>query len=478
MTLQARFRWIVATSIATLIVLALLTTGAFGASARASDALAAAVAIQRTILERAGLRDEYLLFGEVRARKQWERTSARLVSQIDDAAALFSTPADLAALAEMKILARRGEALFSTLVTLEGPGEGANGPRAPASEFRDQITSKLVLMVYQLSSHASKLADAASVRSERTEGLARAAALVLVAAALAVMMAQALVTSRLLTRRIASLRAGAARIASGDLDHRIAMTGTDELTALGSAFDEMATQLQVRMAELKASNAELEAFAYSVSHDLRAPLRHMMGFVELLERLAPVGFDEKSRHYLGVIAGAARTMGSLVDDLLGFSRMTRTELMETRVDLGAQVDEAVAEISRSAVGPIEWRRGPMPEVAGDPAMLRQVWLNLLSNAVKFSRKRTPPRIEIGAETVGGEVRCFVRDNGVGFDARYAHKLFGVFQRLHRATEFEGNGIGLASVQRIVSRHRGRVWAESVLDQGAVFWFSLPAEGGK
>jgi len=230
---------------------------------------------------------------------------------------------------------------------------------------------------------------------------------------------------------------------------------------------------QVRQAE--AANNELEAFSYSVSHDLRAPLRHVTGFVELLHKRDLGALDEKSRHYLQVISQAAEKMGMLIDDLLAFSRMGRAEVMANRVDPGRMVEEIITELKGETEGrDVVWEVGPLPPVEADPAMLRLVMTNLLTNALKFTQSRPRATIEIGAVAdQPGETLFFVRDNGVGFDMRYADKLFGLFQRLHDPEEFEGTGVGLANVRRIVHRHGGRTWAEGAVDKGATFWFSLP-----
>jgi PAS domain S-box-containing protein len=236
------------------------------------------------------------------------------------------------------------------------------------------------------------------------------------------------------------------------------------------------TDLERRGRELEASNKELEAFAYSTSHDLRAPLRHMAGYSELLQKHAASVLDEKSRRYVTMLLESAKRMGALIDDLLAFSRIGRAEARNTLVSLGQLVGEVVGEIQRETEGRrIVWRVGALPDLYGDRSMLRIALVNLISNAVKFTRTRAQAEIEIGCADNGdpGEVVVFVRDNGVGFDMRYVNKLFGVFQRLHRAEAFEGTGIGLATVQRIVARHGGRAWAEGVLDGGATFYFSAP-----
>ncbi len=229
-----------------------------------------------------------------------------------------------------------------------------------------------------------------------------------------------------------------------------------------------------RTAQLQASNQELEAFCYSVSHDLRAPLRHLDGFVDLLVSNCEDGLNERCLHYLEVIAGSARQMGDLVDDLLKFSRTGRTDLHQEKIDMNQVLQEVLAPVQAAcAERTIEWDIGQLPQARGDFALLRQVWANLLENAVKYTRTREVARIEVGSREENGDIIFSVADNGVGFDMQYAGKLFGVFQRLHSQEEFEGTGIGLATVQRIISRHGGRVWAEAEEERGARFSFSLP-----
>jgi len=228
-----------------------------------------------------------------------------------------------------------------------------------------------------------------------------------------------------------------------------------------------------RTAQLEAANKELEAFTYSVSHDLRAPLRHISGFSKMLVEEFSPALPPEAQHYLERIQGGTRRMGLLVDDLLNLGRVGRQALRIQLAGMQSIVEEVIAELQPEYVDrEVEWKIGTLPFLDCDPGLLKQVFQNLLSNALKFTRPRAAAVIEVGQKEEGDSPVIYVRDNGVGFSMQYSGKLFGVFQRLHRQEDFEGTGVGLATVQRIITKHGGRIWAEAELDKGAAFYFTI------
>jgi signal transduction histidine kinase len=288
--------------------------------------------------------------------------------------------------------------------------------------------------------------------------------------------------SRRLTTPLVDLTHAAEAIAAGDLAPRVPVHRHDELGRLGTSFNTMAERVARSHQELErqvvARTSELESFSYSVSHDLRAPLRAIHGFARILLDDHKDQLDPEAQRLLGVIDQNTKRMGQLIDDLLAFSRLGRKDIANAPVDmheLARGVAEEVRRADGHRQGSLRIDIGPLPAAQGDRALLRQVFSNLLLNASKFTRDRADAHVEVGSRVEGSEQIYFVKDNGAGFDARYADKLFGVFQRLHSADEFDGTGVGLAIVKRVVQRHGGRVWAEGEVGRGATFYFSLPGK---
>lgn len=278
----------------------------------------------------------------------------------------------------------------------------------------------------------------------------------------------------------------ARRMPLPDSDDEVVLMTVSDVTlqrAVQLRVEELNRQLEGKIEQMAEVNRELEAFSYSVSHDLRAPLRHVAGFSDKLARHLGEDADERSRHYLQVIGDSARRMAALIDDLLVYSRLGRGAMRLQPVDMQSLVADTRALLDSNlraeagadgTVRDVQWNIGPLPVLVADENMMRQVWLNLLGNAVKYTAGREHALIEISAQQLpDGGHQFTVRDNGTGFDMQYAGKLFGVFQRLHKASDYPGTGIGLASVRRVLTRHGGRIWAEAQVAQGATFHFILP-----
>jgi signal transduction histidine kinase len=301
-------------------------------------------------------------------------------------------------------------------------------------------------------------------------------------AALAVLLGLvAVFVARRVTGPIGRLTIAAESIGTGDFRERLDIRTGDEIEVLAGAFNRMAAalgetqgQLRGRAEELEEANRELESFSYSVSHDLRAPLRAMDGFTRILLEEEIGALSARGQRLFGLVRENAAQMGHLVDDLLAFSRLGRQPMRKQVVDQALLVRQVLEDLEPERNRrQVEIVMSKLRACEGDPALLKQIWANLLANALKFTRDRESARIEIGGDEADAGTVYSVRDNGVGFDMRYADKLFGVFQRLHRAEEYEGTGVGLAIVQRIVQRHGGRVWAEAEEGKGATFYFTIP-----
>jgi signal transduction histidine kinase len=361
--------------------------------------------------------------------------------------------------------------LFRQLLA-SAPSQQA-GPAGETAGNRGRIARALHVLLGDVSLMALRLSDlqTAEVRDARQNVLWSSAFLVL--AMLTILITYLMVFRRFVLAPIDLLQAATDRVAAGDLEHRVGLKGENEFGELGRRFDHMTEQVQASQAGMVAAIKELEAFAYSVSHDLRAPLRGMDAFSQILQKKFAAHMDEDALHCLHMIRDNAQQMGRLIDDLLAFSRLSQQPLKKERVDQDALVRAVLQSLQAEQKGrQIDLTIGQLPAADADPRLLRQVWVNLIANALKFSKSRDTAVIRVGAETQHGGPVYYVQDNGVGFDMRYAHKLFGVFQRLHRAEDYEGTGVGLAIVQRIIARHGGRIWTQAVKNQGATFYFTL------
>jgi signal transduction histidine kinase len=449
--------------------------------------------LQKEVAELRSTTFEYLTYHERRMYLQWLSKHARLTELLGG---LRDEHKDADAIIED---IRRDHKdvgdLFGKMTgsPLETGGDGVRKPAAtmrpdPSTREREVILGGQLLMrtQYIVSNLLRLSAHTGGVMAEAQERMALAVVLSTLFL-VAVIAATSLTIMKSLLKPIEELRRGTERVGSGDLDFRVGTERPDEIGDLSRSFDRMAGALSEKEAELRqradqleTANKELEAFSYSVSHDLRAPLRHVSGYIDLLKRNASGALDEKGRHYVDMITESGVKMGHLIDDLLSFSRMARVEMRDEKVALGDLLPEVLDDLREDTRGRvIAWETEPLPEVRGDPSMLRVALSNLVSNAVKFTRPRPEARIRVGwIEGKGGEVTVFVRDNGVGFDMKYVDKLFGVFQRLHSAAEFEGTGVGLANVRRIVHRHGGNTWAEGAVGEGATFFFTIHRYGGE
>jgi len=461
----------------------LLMLGSMAASIQGLRRLSQATALedvitnlQGDIVESALLRDECLFNGSEQSLGQWRDKSGEIERHFKELSSLrLSLTASL--------LRDRMDRHFktSTLLFTRMVGDRALSKRDPslrkeAWDLAQHLMSRQFAETYLLSDSTNQMLT--EVRQATRQARSTFFNILILTSfflGLTILLSN-LYLNTLVSRRISALKTWSRATSSGRFDYQIVVKGKDELAELAREANDLSRMLGQSYESLKAANRELESFSYSVSHDLRAPLRHLTGFVELLNQTDTSRLDEKSRHYLDVISHSAKKMGCLIDDLLSFSRMGRGDLMKGAVDLRRLTQEVIEEISTLKL--IDWRIGDLPTVMGDRAMLRLVLVNLISNAVKFTRRVDKPIVEVGM--LPDENGChvlFVRDNGAGFDMRYVEKLFGLFHRLHYPEEFEGTGLGLANVRRIISRHGGKTWAEGAVNQGATIYFTLPLGEG-
>jgi signal transduction histidine kinase len=429
---------------------------------------------------------EYVLRHEDRVQTQWQLKHASLLKLLASTTEFLDSKAQVI-MDELRHTHESIGTLFPQLVMSHQERQSNKGKSAVLEELESRLAGQI------MNKTQAMLSDALSLSRQSRAGVLEAQHRVRVAVTtfggigVVVIVSTLFLTLKSVTRPLAKLREGTAVVGAGNLDFQLGVTTQDEIGELARAFDRMTEKLKTttisrdeleqrvieRTAQLEAANKELEAFSYSISHDLRAPLRAIHGFSRiLLEEHAP-HLAPEAQHYLRSVRDNAQHMGQLIDDLLTFARLSRQPLKRQRVECADLVRQVLEELGGEYAGRrVDIAIGDLPLCQADPALLKQVLVNLCTNALKFTRHREVAVIEIGCREAGGECVYFVKDNGVGFDMQYVGKLFGVFQRLHRANEFDGTGVGLAIVQRIISRHGGRVWAEAAVNQGATFYFTL------
>lgn len=465
MSLLARTRLVAAF----IVLLTLLLGGAFyDAHQRlvaAQTAMEELVDIWAEVAQLRTVSFDYTLHGGERARVQAEDKVRRLRVLLSDEwqAAVIGDHAD-----EERRLRHE---IHQTLIGFEAQlVRVASTSPSSTLEERDARTRALLSLKGQfLVTNIASLSVILRDEVEQSHARVDVAAFALVGLLLAMALAAITLLERLILRPLDQVRQAAVEIRKGEhaAAARLLVARNDEIGQLSRDLAAMVTQLDT-------ANKELESFSYSVSHDLRAPLRAIDGFSRKVVNGYGDKLDDEGRRLLQVVRDNAQRMGQLIDDLLAFSRMGRREIELQPVDMDSLARSVASELRAVEAGrTIEFAFAPLPLARGDAAMLRQVWANLLGNALKFTRRRQAALIEVGGRVDAGELRYWVKDNGAGFDMQYADKLFGVFQRLHRQDEFEGTGVGLAIAQRIVHRHQGRIGGEGKPDAGATFWFTLP-----
>ncbi len=451
--------------------------------------------IIRGSLERSILASDYLATDNVMSKKQWLVVGDHIGKILKLASEEFKDKQDKII---VKALLENHESSGNLFLKIEEAREKASSdPRHTVLYHHDaaKLSSQLATKRYATMEYASNLQRAGNQYLLSTLQIAGWSILFVIIVVTATIIINLWSMGRTITHRINHLSNSAIVIGQGDLDHRIQINGDDELTEFAHVFNTMTEKLhksyldieneisERKLAEeklkqanehLEAVNKELDAFSYSVAHDLRAPLVHMSGFAGLLQKKLSEHQDEKIRTYAAAIVSAAKRMGMLIDDLLAFSHIERSAMHKEEIGLKSLVMDVAQEIQSETRGQdILWQVDELPQVHGDQSLLRLVLVNLLSNSVKYTRTRPRSEITVGYKDEELELIFFVKDNGVGFDMKCVDKLFGVFQRLHTQDEFEGTGIGLASVRRIISRHGGRTWAEGAVGKGATFYFTLP-----
>ncbi len=439
--------------------------------ARSLNDLTQAQELIRTVVRMRNIAVEVTTERTERQIQQWQAGMREFAHSLTPMRTAF--PDEIALMRAIEKNVEDADQLFQHLLASFASQQSRPSSNVDARLVSARIASALHVVLGDVSLMALRLGEmqTTEVRAARQNVLFTSVLLCL--AILAILVTYQVIFRKLVLAPIKLLQLATDRIASGDLEHRVNMRTGNEFGELGERFDHMAEELQAARTRMGSAIKELEAFAYSVSHDLRAPLRGMDAFSRiLLERYAS-HMEEDASHCLQMIRDNALQMGHLIDDLLAFSRLNQQPLKKELVQHEELVRVVLRDLEKERNNrQIEVIVGALPAAEADPRLLKQVWANLIENALKYTGSRERAVIRIDAKSEDGVPVYFVQDNGVGFDMRYAHKLFGVFQRLHRAEEYGGTGVGLAIVQRIIARHGGRVWAQAVKNEGATFYFTL------
>jgi signal transduction histidine kinase len=502
MRIQTRLKIIIAASTALIIIMALLLFWSQRKLAAATKANDLAVEIIISVFERNTLRTDYLRNDNQRAKDQWFSKQSQIIGLLKKAVSFFDSAADRKIIRAMLRNVEAVSAIFQQTVSNREITRTGLRQQAQATEIENRLVGQLLLKSYDTIADARKLQETSS---ELIEANQQTASIVFISIIVFVVFFVSFVAwslKHVIGKGVAILQQGAAAIGAGNLRHRFPIAGEDEFTEVARAFntmsgklaesyaalaqeieerkrtadkiEQMNQELSQTVSQLQGANKELDAFAYSVSHNLRAPLRAMSGFSEALLEDFGDKLEGEARAYLDEIVVGSRHMAQLIDGLLTLSRSTRGELKRDRVDLSEMADHIRGELERyEPQRRVEWQIEPGLRTMGDERMIEVVMRNLLGNAWKYTSSIAEPIIRVFAEMAGSERLFCVADNGAGFDMAHAEKLFQPFQRLHRQDEFPGIGIGLATAQRIVHRHGGTLQGTGVRDKGATFRFSLP-----
>jgi light-regulated signal transduction histidine kinase (bacteriophytochrome) len=508
MKIRKRLRFTIWVSLCAIILMALAIAWSFREIYRADRNMALASDMRQAAFDRIFLRDDYLLNPSERAKIQWYARSKALQVLLDSASKRFTHIEEQTLLQEARMNFDLTLSSFSGILEKHKAKVPAEGSRLAFAGEESRQISQIFIQAYALNETISRLLELS--RSDAKKAQINGIVLIglFVTAGVLAIVFNSILLNQILVHRITSLRKGVNIIGDGDLNYRINEEGEDELTDLARASNQMVGKLQAsytsienleqemvqrkeaeevahrlnseleqrvreRTAQHEVVNKELESFSYSISHDLRAPLRAIDGFSQALLEDYGENFDDTAKSYLDRVRKATHNMGRLIDDVLKLSRVTQLAICRETVDVSGMVTEISDKLQKSNHDrevEVVIEKGVL--VNGDPHLIQIVIENLMENAWKFTSRTDNPKIELGTVINEGTMVCFIRDNGAGFDMTYGNKLFGAFQRLHSSEDFPGTGIGLATVQRVVNRHGGQVWAEAEVGKGATFYFTF------